>query len=218
MSHVTTREEHPAPARAMHWFHLVSIVVLIYTGFYIHKPFGPGSMDLMRMLHFVFMFVLIFTAIIRVYWAFFGRGSAGQGSRRRVADYKHFGYERANKGKFVETVKYYLFLRKMHPAGGKYNTLQKGTYLLWLFLIALQALTGFMIWTGVTAGAFLPLTDALGGLIVLRAIHYLLMWVFIITTLVHIYLSIAEAPWQAPLMFLGKESGTGETDKRPARA
>jgi Ni/Fe-hydrogenase 1 B-type cytochrome subunit len=216
MAHVTTREEHPWPAIAMHWFHLVSIIVLTYTGFYIHRPFGPGSMDLMRGLHFIFMFILILTALVRVYWAFMGRGSATQGSRVKVRDYKHFGYERANKGKAWETVKYYLFMRRSHPVGGKYNTLQKGTYLLWLLLIVLQAITGFAIWT-VTAPALAPLTYAVGGFLAMRMIHYLIMWLFIITTLVHIYLSIAEAPWQAPLMFFGRESGRKDTEGSPAR-
>ncbi|MHB8762249.1 MAG: Ni/Fe-hydrogenase, b-type cytochrome subunit [Coriobacteriia bacterium] len=216
MAHVTTREEHPWPAIVMHWFHLVSIIVLTYTGFYIHRPFGPGSMDLMRTLHFVFMFVLIFSAIVRVYWAFMGRGSAAQGSRRKIPDYRHFGPQRENKGQAWETAKYYLFLRKTHPLGAKYNALQKATYLFWLVLIVLQAVTGFAIWTN-TAEVLLPLTYAVGGLDVMRMIHYLIMWVFIITTAVHVYLSIAEAPWQAPLIFLGRESGPGRTNERPAR-
>lgn len=213
MAHVTTREEHPWPAIVMHWFHLVSIIVLTYTGFYIHRPFGPGSMDLMRTLHFIFMFILVLTAIVRVYWAFMGTGSAAQGSRTKIRDYKHFGPQRENKGTFFETVKYYVFLRKSHPTGAKYNGLQKGVYMFWLLLIVLQAITGFAIWT-ITAPAFQPLTYLVGGLIAMRMIHYIIMWVFIITTLVHIYLSIAEAPWQAPLMFFGRESGGG--DDRPA--
>lgn len=217
MAHVTTREEHPWPAIVMHWIHLISIVVLTYTGFYIHRPFGPGTMDLMRSLHFLFMFILILNALVRVYWAFMGRGSAAQGSRQRVRDYKHFGYERENRGQFWETVKYYTFIRRTHPVGGKYNTLQKGVYMFWLLLIVLQAITGFAIWTN-TAEFFAPLTNALGGLIAMRAIHYIIMWLFIITTLVHIYLSVAEAPWQAPLMFFGRETSEPTAEKRAARA
>lgn len=216
MAHVTTREEHPWPAVAMHWIHLISIFVLTYTGFYIHGPFGPGSMTLMRTVHFFFMFVLIITALARIIWAFLG-GSASQGSRTKIRDYKHFGYQRENRGKALETAKYYLFLRRTHPAGAKYNTLQKGTYLFWLLLIVLQAITGFALWTR-TAEFFQPLTYLVGGPIAMRAIHYFIMWLFIVTTLVHIYLSIAEAPWQAPLMFFGRETRDSDVDNRPARA
>lgn len=213
MAHYTTIEEHPWPARLMHWIHLISIAVLTYTGFYIHKPFGPGSMDLMRNMHFIFMFILVLTAIVRVYWAFLGAGSASQGSRTRIRDYRHFGVQRENRGKTLDTVKYYLFLRKSHPVGAKYNPLQKGTYLIWLVLIVLQAITGFALWTN-TANFFLPLTYAVGGPEIMRIAHYLIMWLFLITTLVHIYLSLAEAPWQAPLMFLGRESGEPEPARR----
>lgn len=216
MASATTREEHPWPAIGMHWIHLLSIVVLTYTGFYIHRPFGPGSMDLMRTLHFIFMFVLVLTAIVRVYWAFAGAGSASQGSRTKIRDYRHFGPQRENKGKAWETVRYYVFLRKSHPVGAKYNTLQKGTYIAWLVLVALQAVTGFAIWAN-WQEFFLPITNLIGGLVVMRMVHYLIMWLFIITAWVHIYLSIAEAPWQAPLMFFGREAGKRDVSDRPAR-
>jgi len=213
----TTRQEHPWPAIMMHWLHLLSIAVLTYTGFYIHRPFGPGSMDLMRTLHFIFMFVVIFVAVARVYWAFMGGGSAKPGSRRRIRDYRHFGVSEENKGQALQTVKYYLFLRKTHPRSAKYNTLQKGTYMFWLLLIALQAITGFAIWSNSAAG-LAGLTYWVGGPIVMRMIHYLIMWLFLITTAVHIYLSAAEAWRQLPLMFFGVESGGEEPEGKPARA
>ena len=153
------------------------------------------------------------TAVVRVYWAFMGPGTAAQGSRTRIRDYRHFGYQRENRGKTLETAKYYLFMRKSHPVGAKYNPLQKGTYMMWLVLIVLQAITGFALWTN-TAEFFLPLTYAVGGPDIIRIAHYLIMWLFIVTTLVHIYLSLAEAPWQAPLMFWGRESREPETVRR----
>jgi Ni/Fe-hydrogenase 1 B-type cytochrome subunit len=213
----TTREEHPLPAIVMHWLHLLSIAVLIYTGFYIHQPFGPGTMDLMRSLHFVFMFVVIFVAIVRVYWAFLGGGSAKPGSRVKVRDSKHFGRSAENKGQAFETVKYYLFIRKTHPRTAKYNTLQKGTYIFWLLLIAAQAISGFAIWTP-TAAFFEPLTYLLGGPIEMRMVHYLIMWLFIITTAIHVYLSVAEAWRQLPLMFFGAESGAEESHGKAIEA
>lgn len=196
----------------MHWVHLVSMVVLIFTGFYIHMPFFAGAMGVMRNLHFVFMFVLIFTALARVYWAFFGAGSATSASRRRIRDYKFFGPQAENRGQLWQTLKYYLFLRKTHPATGKYNPLQKITYVFWVPLIVVQAITGFALWTP-TAGFYLPLTYALGGVSYMRVYHYLIMWVFLVTVAIHIYLSLAEAFWEFPLMFWWRESGT-ETERR----
>ena len=205
MAGYTTREEHPLPAVVLHAVHLVSMFVLIFTGFYIHYPFFAGAMAAMRTTHFVAMFVLIATTVLRVYWAFAGRGSADPGSRRRVPDWKHFAPETANRGQMIETLKYYLFLRKSHPRTAKFNTLQKATYILWLILIAIQAITGFAMWQP-TASAFAPLTYAFGGVMQVRVEHYLVMWLFIVTTMIHIYLSVAEAWVQLPLMFAWRET------------
>lgn len=213
MAHATVREEHPLPAVLMHWTHLISMFVLIFTGFYIHKPFFPASMGLMRGLHFFFMFLLIFVAIIRVYWAFFGQGSASHGSRTKIRDYRHFGVQDENRGTLIPTIQYYLFLRKRPPAGGKFNGLQKGTYVAWLLLIALQAITGFAIWTP-TQGFFRPMTFALGGMMAMRAYHYVLMWLFIITVAIHIYLSAVHLD-QARLMFLWQETPADDASSRP---
>lgn len=217
MAHTaTTVEEHPWPARVMHWLHLISIALLTYTGFYIHEPFGPGSMELWRTVHFIFMFVLILVAIARIYWAFLGAGSAMPGRRERIRDSRHFGRSPENRGQFGETIKYYLFLRKTHPRSAKYNPLQKGTYVAWILLIVLQAITGFALWTN-TAEVFKPLTYLVGGPDVMRFIHYLIMWLFIITTAIHIYLSVAEGAAQLPLMFWGKETGRTDAGRSAVR-
>jgi Ni/Fe-hydrogenase 1 B-type cytochrome subunit len=197
------------PAVLMHWTHLVTMVILIFTGFYIHWPFFPGFMGVARNLHFVFMFVLIFGAIVRVYWAFFGAGSAPLGGTVKRGDYKFFGPQKENKGTLVGTIKYYTFLQKEAPPVSKYNGLQKGTYVFWLFLIAFQALTGFMLWTP-TATALLPLTYAMGGVITVRMIHYLVMWLFIVTVLIHIYLAVMH--WDEFLMmFFYRQSSDAAT-------
>jgi Ni/Fe-hydrogenase 1 B-type cytochrome subunit len=190
MSHpLATKQEHPLPAIFMHMSHVLSIFVLSFTGFYIHYPFFAGAMGIMRNTHFVFMFVLIFIALARVYWAFFGAGSAELGGTVKRRDYKFFGPQAENKGTMLGTIKYYTFLQKEAPPVSKYNGLQKGTYVFWLILIAAQAVTGFALWTP-TAAIYLPLTYALGGVIVVRMLHYLIMWLFLITTAIHVYLAV----------------------------
>ena len=205
MAGFTTREEHPLTAVALHWVHVVSMLLLIFSGFYIHFPFFAGAMGALRTTHFIAMLVLIVTTVLRVYWAFAGRGSAGSGSRRLVPDWTHFAPEKNNRGQMLETLKYYLFLRKSHPAGAKFNTLQKGTYGLWLLLIVVQAITGFAMWSP-TATGLQPLTYALGGVTQVRVDHYLVMWLFIVTLMIHVYLSVAEAWVQLPIMFLWRET------------
>lgn len=205
MAHaLATREEHPAVPRMLHLLHLASMFVLIISGIYISDPFIPGLMGVMRGAHLIFMWVLIIVAIWRVVWAFVGR-TAPLGSREPVRDFRHFGPQRENKGTLGGTLAYYLFLRKDPPAVYKYNGLQKGTYVFWLFLIIAQAITGFALWTP-TQLVFQPLTYAVGGPIYMRTIHYLIMWLFIITTLIHVYLSSLHRD-ELTLMFTGRESG-----------
>lgn len=208
MSHGAYRESHPLPAVLMHWTHLLSMIALAFTGFFIHYPFFNGAMATIRYVHFIAMYIVLINLVARVYWAFFGAGSSpDKGTRTTVRDYKNFGMQAQNKGQAVETVKYYLFLRKTHPRTAKFNTLQKGTYDFWALLLLLQGYTGFAIY-GVTYDwpFFAFGTQLVGGLMTMRMIHYFIMWVFIVTTMIHVYLSAAEDIEAVPLMFFFKET------------
>ncbi len=208
-----TVEEHPATPRMLHLIHLVSMFMLIISGIYISNPFVPDLMGVMRGAHLIFMWILIITAIVRVIWAFVGR-TAPLGSRETVRDYRHFGPQKENRGTFWGTLGYYTFMRNEAPAVYKYNGLQKGTYVFWLLLIVAQAITGFALWS-VTAPALEPLTYAVGGTLWIRSIHYIIMWLFIVTTLIHIYLSTLHRD-QLVLMFTGRESAPGDEVVSPA--
>lgn len=209
MAHsAATVEEHPGWARVLHLLHLVSMFVLIITGFYISDPIIPGLMGVMRGGHLFFMWVLIITAIVRFIWAFVGR-SAPLGSRDTIPDYKFFGPQRENRGTLGGTIAYYTFMRREAPEVYKYNGLQKGTYIFWLFLIIAQAITGLALWS-TTENVFQPLTYAVGGPIMMRTIHYIIMWLFILTTAIHIYLSTLHMD-QFAVMFTGREPGEGRS-------
>lgn len=187
-------EHHPWPARLMHWIHLICMVLLIISGFYIHRPFAPGWMGLMRTVHFFAMYAIGLNLIVRIYWALFGV----------KGDIKHFLPEKGNKGKLLPIALYYLFLKKFHPRTAKYNPLQKITYNFWVFLLLFQGLTGMALyWPQLSL--FSSLNYLVGGLMTMRMIHYLVMWVFIITVAIHVYLSLAEDIGQFFYMFFGKE-------------
>ncbi|MCL6093457.1 MAG: cytochrome b/b6 domain-containing protein [Actinomycetota bacterium] len=207
-----TRQEHPLPAVIMHAVHLVSLLVLIATGLYIWEPYYGGAMSVNRMLHFTFMWVFILTTIVRIYWSFFGGGTAAVGQRVKYRDFHWFWFHKGSGRALVDTIKYYLFLRKDYPQQMKFNPLQKLTYLFWILLIALAALTGLAIWEPAQA-FFQPFTDFFGGLVVMRTIHYLITWVFICTVAVHVYLVFAEVIWEVPLMFAWREVGHKQAEE-----
>ena len=185
---------------------------LITRVLFIHRPYADWSMAAVRQWHFVFMYIFLITFIARVYWAMFGSGSSSHGSRTKQRDGRWFVPEKQNRGKFFETIKYYLFVKKHHPGTSKFNPLQKSTYVFWGFLIVAQAITGFAIYTP-TAKYLAPITIAAGGLVNMRVIHFLIMALFVITTAIHVYLAIAEDYGAFVLMFTGKEVGKRSTSE-----
>ncbi len=195
MSH--TKEGHPLPGRIMHYVNLLSMVLLVATGFFIHKPnfslFGL-DMNTARYLHFIFGFVLMLNALVRVYWAIFGK----------PRDIRNFLPERENKGTLFPIAAYYLFLRKTHPATSKYNPLQKITYISWAVAILFMGITGFaMLWK--TNPFWAWVVEVFGGLNMIHVVHYLLTWFFVVTVLIHAYLSVFEDFRAFLLMFFGIE-------------
>jgi Ni/Fe-hydrogenase 1 B-type cytochrome subunit len=176
--------DHPIPARIMHHIHLLSIIVLTLTGFYIHKPdFSlPGmDMQLVRYVHFITGFVILLNSVSRVYWSIFGAPH----------DIKYFMPEKENKGTLFPMMAYYYFLRKTRPGTSKYNGWQKSTYVLWTIAVWFMALTGFaMLWK--TAPFWSLVVSLFGGLAMVHTIHYMVMWFFIFTVLFHIYLVLFE--------------------------
>jgi Ni/Fe-hydrogenase 1 B-type cytochrome subunit len=203
MSEKESRLEHPLPAVVLHWVHLLSFFALILTGLYIHSPVpNLSTMAWMRNVHFITMYVFILTTVIRIYWAFFGKGSADVASVKQVRDYKHFALNKFDLRTLGQWVRYYLFLRKTRPYAPKYNPLQKLAYG-WFFplVILFMALTGFALFTP-TAAAMSWFTNFMGGQNGVRLWHFWGMWVLVIVFLVHLYLVFAEDFKELPNMLV----------------
>jgi len=174
-----------------HWTRVVAIVVLTFTGFYIHWPFitgGPESfiMAWMRFFHFVAAYALILGLVVRVYMAFRSTFDS---------DWKDFGIIQNIKN-IPDILGYYLFINKSHKDYRKYNPLQALAYLFIGVVIVFSALTGLAVYHG-NVFWFIPAPDSfrwvntmLGGESYTRIWHILTMWVFIIFVLVHVYLSL----------------------------
>src|SRR5438034_3992675 len=92
----------------------------------------------------------------------------------------------------IEMQKYYLRLRKDHPAQGKHNPLQKLAYTTIILLGVLSVLTGFAIYKPVQFGW---LTALFGGFQAARYWHFWAVWIFVGFTLVHVVLVfVVDAP------------------------
>jgi len=183
--------------RVDHWVRVITLIVLIFTGFYIHWPFLPGSaeggfavMGWMRFAHFVSAYALVLGLIVRIYLAF---------KSTFDADWRDFGMGRIIHN-IPDALLYYLFLKDTHKQYRRYNPLQALTYLFWAYLIVFMALTGLALYRGSVFGllqapdSFQWVNTLLGGEPYTRVWHFLGMWVFLVTTAVHVYMAIL-ASW-----------------------
>lgn len=194
--------------RIDHWVRFAAVALLVLTGFYIHSPFfggGPESaiMATMRWIHFISAYVLVVGLVIRLYMAF---------NSRFEADWQSF----SPWGNLIESpsmISYYLFIRPDHRAYERYNPLQALTYFLILVVFILQAMIGFAIYKGEFFGlfqsnlAFAWVTDLLGGESAARIWHFLIMWVVIIFTAIHVYFGAVQSWWERDNTFWSIFSG-----------
>ncbi len=182
--------DHPLFQRISHWINLINFLVLILTGFAIHSPQPGMPMNLIRNLHFIFMYLLIINGVIRFYFSFFGKNK----------DYDQILLNKQDVKNIWPQTKYYLFIGK-HPETGKYNPLQKIAYIALPIMSVFQAFTGAILYWPVK---FAGLADYFGGLASVRGIHYIVMWLFIVVVAIHVYLVFTAAYEQFLFMFFGK--------------
>lgn len=179
--------------RLFHWINMIAITMLILTGFYIHAPQSFrlfSNMDIARSIHFIMAYVLCISYVCRIYYAFV------------ADDAKNIIYDPIKDTKKMPSmIKYYLFLEDDHPFYGKYNPGQKGMYTGLIFMVLVMAITGFIMYKPLTFGF---MAGWLGGFLVVRMIHYIFTWLFVLCILVHLYLDIAEGLPVLKSIFTGK--------------
>jgi Ni,Fe-hydrogenase I cytochrome b subunit len=194
----------PAAPKIMHFQHVAAMIALAVSGMYIRFPFFNGGRWAMRWVHYIAMIIVIINLIARLWYAF--------ASSRR--DYKEFAITKRDITTAPKVILYYIFVKPSKPHLGKYNVMQKSTYIIFVPLLILQAITGFALLTyvipftqsityfghvGVTGrdvvvgwwlGTLLSSTDLAGWYA--RTAHYIINWLFIILTTIHVYLSVTE--------------------------
>jgi len=183
------------PIRAMHWIAAACIVTLTVTGLFIGKPYftirdtgDPFLMGWMRAIHFGAAAVLVMTAIVRAYWLF-----AGNKYERLPA---LFPVRRRDWGNMVKQVKFYLMIQPdKAPRYLGHNPLQQLSYTGMYVVAAVMVLTGFTLYgQSNPGGIFYAVTNWLvpltGGLQIVRWIHHVFTWVFLIFIPLHVYLAI----------------------------
>lgn len=184
------------PIRAMHWAAAASVLLLILTGFAIGRPYfmpqgqvsGGFFIGWMRFLHFAAAGVLVATAIVRAYWLL-----AGNKYERFPA---LFPVRKRDWVNLYRQVKFYLLIhpeRAPHYIG--HNPLQQLAYTT-VYLIGLtMVVTGFAMYGqsnpgGLIRAATLWVPQLFGSMQVVRLVHHVLTWFFVMFIPIHIYLAI----------------------------
>ena len=189
-------KEWSVPIRINHWGMVISIFTLIVTGFYIAGPFTVYEgetvkkffMGDVRFVHILFGVFLSFIFIWRVYLAFFSKFHA---------DWKDF-FAFTDWPNTVKQLKFYALVSK-EPAEHKYlygpmQSLAYGGLMVMLLFIVLTGviLMGAGYHTGLTALIYKmvkPFENLMGGLAMVRWIHHILTWCFVLFVVVHIYMA-----------------------------
>ncbi len=184
------------PIRAMHWTAALCVLVLIVTGFYIGGPYFMTSgqpsdhflMGWVRFTHFTAAGVLFATGIVRLYWLFNGN----KFERWRAL----FPWHRTDWIHLWQLVKKYLFVQaEKAPHYLGHNPLQQIAYTGIYVLAFVQVLTGFYLYGLVDTGGFFFVTfswvgSVLGGAQIVRFVHHVLTWFWLIFLPVHVYLTV----------------------------
>lgn len=183
------------PVRIYHWTNVILLPILMITGLYIGKPvlLTPGEaysnflMGKMRYIHALAAWLFISAFIFRFYWAFVGNEYAGFRPWRKgfVAD-------------GVDTVKYYLFLKKEHTVHIGHNVLAQLSYFFFMWIgSTIIILTGLAMQAEIHPGGFqdryfgwvIPL---LGNSFNVRSYHHLTAWAFVVFVIVHVYMAVRQ--------------------------
>lgn len=182
------------PVRFYHWINALAVTTLALTGYFIGWPLalhtsGEASFSYwfgtVRFVHFVAAFVFFFNFVFRIYWGFVGN---------QFAKWQNFILHRKEQLKEVADVLSVDILQarvKPLPSIG-HNSLAGFTYFLTFLAFLFQSATGFGMYAAMS-DAWLPhlfawIVPLMGGDFAVRQWHHLMMWFFIIFSIVHVYL------------------------------
>lgn len=182
------------PVRFYHWLNALAVFTLIITGYLIGRPPAIQSASeasygywfgIVRFIHFVAAFVFFFNFLLRIYWGFAGNEHANW---RAFIPYTK---------KYLHEVKDVLKMDILQIKGKPFisvghNALAGFTYFLSFLAFLFQCITGFGMYSAMSQ-SFLPnlfswIVPLMGGDFAVRQWHHMMMWFFIIFTIIHVYL------------------------------
>jgi Ni/Fe-hydrogenase 1 B-type cytochrome subunit len=186
------------PVRLYHWVNFFCVGVLIVTGFIIGRPVSFAFADeawmsywfgTARFLHFASAYLFFFNFLARIYWGFVGN---------QYAHWENFlplspALFRRQWREVVEVLKVDILQAKATPMESVgHNALAGWTYFLSFLAFLFQSVTGFGMYAAMShawlPGLFAWIVPLMGGDFAVRQWHHLMMWFFVLFSVVHVYL------------------------------
>ena len=213
--------------RLTHWVNAIAIVVMAGSGmriFNAHPAFArPGEHFALnpweghaipnwltfggwlggaRHWHFAMMWLLVANALVYLGFLFL------HGEWRDIVP------RRGDARDAIEMVKFYLFVRRDHPFGGKHNALQKSAYFAMPILGIIIVLSGLAIWKPITLGF---VTALFVNYKWARFAHFAAMAVLLLLAVVHVFMVFAVDPYSLRSMISGWYNREKSPEARNAR-
>jgi Ni/Fe-hydrogenase 1 B-type cytochrome subunit len=170
------------PTRYTHWLIALSIFVLVPTGLYIGRPFGPGTflMGWVKRVHFWAATVFTLAVLARIVWMFIGNRYARWNELLPVTKRRIVGV--------FKTIFFYTLIFRKPPTSLGHNPLAGASYLAVFGMYLAMIASGLALYAPSTISplhAFTALLPILGGAASARYIHHVVMWLLVIFVLAH---------------------------------
>jgi Ni/Fe-hydrogenase 1 B-type cytochrome subunit len=184
--------------RLLHWTRALVITGLTVTGFYIASPFlspGENSDQLLyaewTFWHVLLGFIFMAAGILRIYLFFFG-----QDSKKELRSLE----DEFSLHSWITQLKSYFFIGELKKKG-MYGPLQFFSYFMVMVLVVIAVITGLILYVhiyheGIGGLLYEPMRSLeamMGGLAMVRLIHHITMWGFLIFIPIHVYMVIWSA-------------------------
>lgn len=186
------------PARVFHWVNVLTIITLTITGFIIANPpailssteaLYLNTFGIVRFIHFIAAYIFFFNMIMRIYWAFVGNQFA------HWRAFWPFSKKMWNNVWHVLKIDILLFNEDEEDLSNVsigHNSVAAFSYIALFLLALIQVFTGFALYADMSdwwlPNLFSWVIPLFGGDFMVRTIHHITMWGFILFSIVHIYL------------------------------
>ena len=183
------------PVRAFHWINAAAITLLVATGFLIGDPMNIMAsreasdqyiFGTIRAIHFVSAYIFTINLAVRAYWSVVGNRYS------RWDTFVPTSKEQLDEIKHVVMVD----VLQIEPEGKVnlgHNAMASLVYFFFFIASLFQIITGFGLFS-VTSESWFPqmfswIIPVMSGEYHVRVWHHIMMWFYILFTMVHVYLT-----------------------------